>query len=32
VSVLKLVFTNPKAVLLGPAQCSFGFCGELVGL
>jgi hypothetical protein len=30
-SVLKLVFTNPKAVLLGPVQCSFRFCSEIVG-
>ena len=30
--VLKLIFTNPKAVLLGPAQASFGFCAELMGL
>lgn len=31
-SVLKLLFTNPLVVLLGPAQCCFGFCVELMGL
>jgi len=32
VSVLKLLVTNPRVILLGPAQCSFGFCVELMGL
>ena len=30
--VLKLIFTDPKAILMGPAQASFGFCAELMGL